>query len=740
MNECPAWLCSCLPVSVSALFYLCSCPCRVSAPVLSLLLSLSCLCSCPISVPVLSLLIPCLCSFPYSVSSPVLSLPLSYLYSCPYPVSTLDLSLLLLILSLSCSPFVQHASHAHSQCSWPALPCASGAAAGGAETSPRLFHPIRDTTERLHPPLHELTHSPAANSRGLSMASPLCSLISLSLLLLPFVTTTSFKSENLIIQTKDGKVRGVLQPVLDGHVREFLGIPYAKPPVGPLRFKPPQPADKWETVLDAASYPNSCYQMNEMTIAGFEGVDMWNANTPLSEDCLYLNVWSPVVTSGFSSGTSSLPLYDGIYLSKSENVVVVSMNYRLGALGFLSLPDSPIKGNFGLMDQQLALRWVADNIAAFGGDPSKVTIFGESAGSGSVGFHLLSPGSKDLFQRAVMQSGSPNAPWGTNSNDKAWANSKALVQKLGCPLSPSAKTESCLQKVKVDDFNMLQYAVVSMSFMNLPYGPVVDGTFLPLPVQDMLNHKDLPKKDVIFGLNQDEGTYFMMYGIPGFNLSGESLMTRAQFIQSMDIVLPDPVKALKETVIAHYTDWSDQYNETKNRDSIANVIADYMFVCPVSDFMQKYSARGAKTFLYWFGHHSSVNPWPEWMGAMHGYEIEFVFGLPLNASLKYTNKEVNMTRRFMKHWANFAKTGNPSTENVNWPQYTLDKMEYITLNTNDPEIGTHLRVRDCRIWNTVVPEILKLSDNLMPCSFGNVLRSNLLLSFLLLVTSVIFQL
>ncbi|XP_018536670.2 cholinesterase [Lates calcarifer] len=163
---------------------------------------------------------------------------------------------------------------------------------------------------------------------------------------------------------------------------------------------------------------------------------MWDPNTLVSEDCLYLNVWTPTVDKtnpplpvmvwiyggGFTGGTASLDLYDGRFLTQTENVIVVSMNYRIGAFGFLSLPDNKnVPGNAGLKDQQLALKWVSKNIAAFGGDPSQVTIFGESAGSGSVGFQVLSPGSQEYFQRAIMESGAPNAPWGTMSHEENWA-------------------------------------------------------------------------------------------------------------------------------------------------------------------------------------------------------------------------------------------------------------------------------------------------------------------------------
>lgn len=587
------------------------------------------------------------------------------------------------------------------------------------------------------------------------MASSLCPLF---LFLLLFVSASLANPDDLLIQTKNGKVHGALHPVLGGHVRTFLGIPYAKPPIGALRFRPPQAADKWDKTLEASSFPNSCYQLPDKMFPGFRGAEMWNPNTPISEDCLYLNVWSPNVNrsqpqpqplapvmvwiygGGFISGTSSLPMYNGRFLSQSENVVVVSMNYRLGAFGFLALPGhNSIRGNAGLMDQQLALRWVAENIAAFGGDPSKVTLFGESAGSASVGYQLLSPGSKDLFQRAVMQSGSPNAPWARVSQETAWHRSKTLVQVLGCPLSPNAQMEACLQLAKAKDIATKQFELPGASHVSFPFAAVVDGSFLTRSIEEMWNSNDLPKKEVLLGINQDEGTYFVPYGVPGFNLSGQSLLTRDQFLKVVPRAMSGSPDQVIEAAILQYTDWTDEQNTLKNRDNLARLHGDNMFVCPVKEFMQKYSQKGAKIFLYWFDHRSSVNPWPEWMGTMHGYEIEFVFGMPLDASLEYTKNEVNMTKKFMKHWANFAKTGNPGIDGAAWPHFTSEKQEYVTLNSRHPEIRSQLRPHECRLWNTVVPKIQRLSDDLTACrtSDGSVLRSTVLSLLLTLMTALI---
>ncbi|XP_060902246.1 acetylcholinesterase-like [Labrus mixtus] len=585
----------------------------------------------------------------------------------------------------------------------------------------------------------------------------LCIHFTLLLLLLPHIpTATLVPQDDLVINTKHGKVQGKSLSVLGGEVRAFLGIPYGKPPLGELRFRPPQPVERWDGLKDSTNLPKSCYQVPDTAYKAFRGSEMWNPNTELSEDCLYLNVWAPrlnktqnnnsglapvlvwIYGGGFNGGTSSLDIYDGRFLSKSEGVVVVSMNYRLGAWGFLSLPDNKnIRGNAGLLDQRLALRWVVDNIAAFGGDPSKVTLFGESAGSASVGFQLLSPGSQGLFQRGVMQSGSPNAPWATISQDEAWQRSLKLAALLGCPTSNGAQLEACLQKVDAWKLTSKTYDVFTKpSLIALPFVPVVDGDFLPDTVEALLSSGNLRKQELLFGLNKDEGTYFLMYGVPGFSLTGESLITRKDFLNAVGLAMSDSSAVAREAAISEYTDWSDENNKIKNRDLLGSLVGDQMF-CSHLEFAERYSKRGGKSFLYSFDHRSSVNPWPEWMGVMHGYEIEFVFGMPLNVSLGYTKNEVNMTKKFMKHWANFARTGNPGIDGAVWPMFSHEQQQYVTLNYNHPEQKRMMRAKECHLWNKLMPSIQKVSDDLSTCVTANGIMlccNNIFLIILLAMT------
>lgn len=580
-------------------------------------------------------------------------------------------------------------------------------------------------------------------------------LAALFLVLLHFLAVSLATQDDLVISTQHGKVLGKL---VNGDVRAFLGVPYGEPPTGKLRFKAPQPVQKWDGVKDCTKFSNSCYQLLDKSIPGFKGVEMWNPNTPLSEDCLYLNVWSPRVNKtqsqpsplapvlvwiyggGFYSGTSSLDIYDGRFLSKSEGVVVVSMNYRLGAFGFFSLPNNKnVKGNAGLLDQRMALEWVSNNIAAFGGDPSRVTLFGESAGSASVGYHLLSPGSQHLFQKAVMQSASPNAHWASISQAVAWERSFKLASSLGCPTSDPAKLEMCLQQVDAQSIASKAHSTVMRpSLFAPPFVPHADGDFLPDEVEVLLNSGKLPKKELMLGLTQDEGTYFLLYGVPGFDIVSESLITRNQFLKGLELTLSSASKVTREAAILQYTDWTDVTNRMKNRDALGSLVGDHMFMCPLLEFANRYSQNGGKTFVYLFDHPSSVNPWPAWMGVMHGYEIEFIFGMPLNASLGYTKTEVNMTKKFMKHWANFARMGNPEIDGAKWPAFTSEHQEYVTLNYHQPQLKKMMRAKECRLWNTFIPQIQDISDKLQSCVTANGIFVHCNYAILLILLAITF--
>uniref|UniRef100_A0A8D0GQK9 Carboxylic ester hydrolase n=1 Tax=Sphenodon punctatus TaxID=8508 RepID=A0A8D0GQK9_SPHPU len=487
-------------------------------------------------------------------------------------------------------------------------------------------------------------------------------------LLLCVLAASAQTGDELTVLTRAGRVHGTRMPVLAGYVSAFLGIPFAEPPVGKMRFQRPEIKKPWSGVLDTTSYPRACYQYVDNAFPGFQGSEMWNPNRNMSEDCLYLNVWVPsprpknatvlvwIYGGGFYSGASSLDVYDGRFLTYTEKVILVSMNYRVGAFGFLALPGTQeAPGNVGLLDQRLALQWVQNNIHFFGGNPKLVTIFGESAGAASVGMHLLSTGSRALFQRAILQSGAPNGPWATVTPAESRRRATLLGKLVGCQASNDSELVSCLKSKKPQELIDEEWLVLpSQSVFRFSFVPVIDGDFFADTPEAMLSTGNFKETQILVGVVHDEGSYFLVYGAPGFSKDNESLISREEFLGGVRIGVPHANDIAAEAVVLQYTDWLDEDNPVKNREAMDDIVGDHNVICPVMHFAAHFAEHGNKVYTYLFDHRASNLIWPQWMGVPHGYEIEFVFGLPLNDSLNYTEEEKNMSRRIMHYWANFA--------------------------------------------------------------------------------------
>jgi acetylcholinesterase len=482
------------------------------------------------------------------------------------------------------------------------------------------------------------------------------------------------EDDPLLVRTTKGLVRGIVSNTPTGKsVDAFLGIPYAKPPLGQNRFKHPKPIDRWENIFNADKRPNSCFQLNDTTFGEtFAGTVMWNANTKLSEDCLTLNVWVPrprpkksavlvwIYGGAFYSGSISLDIYDAKVLASEENIIVVSINYRVANLGFLFFENyrTEAPGNAGMYDQLMALQWVKDNIHFFGGNPHNITLFGESAGAVSVSFHLISPLSQHLFSQGIIQSGAPTVPWGTVDHKELSLRGLRLAEGVGCPHDPKYidAVMDCL--LKADPWDLVNNESGNFGVVEFPFVPIIDGTFLLEPPEVSLANKDFKKTKLLLGSNTEEGTYFIIYHLTDlFKISEDVYLTREDFVKSVKELNPYVGKVGQEAIIFEYTDWLNPDDPIKNRDAVDKMVGDYHFTCHVNELANRYAAVGNDVYMYYFTHRSSRNPWPKWMGTMHGDELNFIFGEPLNPSFGYTPAEIELSRRIMKYWANFAKSG-----------------------------------------------------------------------------------
>jgi para-nitrobenzyl esterase len=491
----------------------------------------------------------------------------------------------------------------------------------------------------------------------------------------------------------DGKLEG---DVIGGSVR-FLKIPFAKPPVGELRWKAPQKNEPWTGVRHEQAFASPCPQPPSQ-------------QSPASsdEDCLYLNVWRPNVATtkapvmvwihggGFTTGSAAdkVPLttdflwYPGQFFAE-RGVVLVSINYRLGVLGFFAHPSlsqegSPV-GNQGLLDQRHALRWVQDNIAAFGGDPDNVTIFGESAGAGSVCMHTVSPGSRGLFHRAVSQSGGCTSSAAT---DRAALNTQIemFAAERGCT---GAGSLECLRGKAVTDLVSMQTVDRTMGMAGVraafSFGAVVDGEngFLPERAFDLFNRREVAQVPYILGTNTDEAQLYYSLD-PNVPMNEDAY--RAELIKRYG-------STFGERVLAMYpvSKFGGDY-----RKAITRVATDSGLVCGTLDTARRAVQAGLSVYMYNFN-----IPWsilPDLLGISHASEISHVFGSPYNES----EANIAVGEAMNKYWATFAKTGDPNFEGAPavWPRFQPDaddNDQRLQFDANF-EVLSSFRKEECKLW------------------------------------------
>ncbi len=478
----------------------------------------------------------------------------------------------------------------------------------------------------------------------------------LLLLLVGASTACAGQNPSETVLLDSGPVAGRVE---DG-VWRYLGIPYAAAPVGALRWEPPQPVAPWTRVRDAAAYGASCPQSGPLEAAS-------------NEDCLYLNVWTParkagdklpvmvwIHGGGFNFGAASQPEYDGRTLAR-QGVVVVTLNYRLGPLGFLVHPalagasGQGQSGNYGLLDQIEALKWVRRNIAAFGGDPKLVTIFGQSAGSRSVSLLMLSPLSKGLFQRAIAQSGGPII--GSEYLSPAFNGDMAGVSRmgeelsvrLGCDKAPDIL--ACLRAKPAMDVVKAADCRTSIFDDGLLFAPVFDGRVLPRDPVAVFAKGRQHNVPMIVGSTGNEGNAY---------LRGEQGLTRAKYEAFLKARFgKDTGEALAMFPVAG--------------DADVPQAIDRFITVAVNAQPARYVARAMEhgrspAYLYRFTRRPDTARARE-LGAFHGVDLAYVFGNMTQAD-GYTALDEALSRQMMAYWVNFARTGDPNGSGLpEWPTY-----------------------------------------------------------------------
>lgn len=449
-----------------------------------------------------------------------------------------------------------------------------------------------------------------------------------------------------------GQIEGVAK---DG-IASFKGIPFAAPPVGDLRWKAPQPLKAWTGIRNATQYGPAPMQDPRIALLSTGGVG-------ISEDCLYLNVWTPaknrgeklpvmvwIYGGGFAMGATSTPIYDGTHLAK-KGAVLVSIAYRVGPFGFLAHPELTAEeggsGCYGIEDQVAGLKWVHDNIAQFGGDPSRVTIFGESAGGISVCMLTVVPSARGLFQRAISESGGSMAPAKHDSEAAMMIPTLKLAEQAG---------KRFLKKLGVEDIkaarNLNAYTIQSAAGPMGTFWPVADGQTLPADAYALHESRQFNDTPILVGTNSDEGAMFV-HG-EQTPASFEKLV-RSEFGPAADAMLK---------AYPHETD-TEAFKSTKD------LFREGTLAWPTFAWASLESRTGRNNaYVYYFDHHSANSD-----GANHAAELQLVFGNFLRLFGNPTAEDLKLSDLIDSYWINFAKTGDPNGVSLpDWPAFDSKKM------------------------------------------------------------------
>ncbi|XP_052669402.1 neuroligin-3 isoform X4 [Harpia harpyja] len=553
------------------------------------------------------------------------------------------------------------------------------------------------------------------------------------------------------VNTHYGKLRGVRVPLpseILGPVDQYLGVPYAAPPIGEKRFMPPEPPPSWSGIRNATHFSPVCPQNIHNAVPEIMLPIWFTSNLDIvatyiqdpNEDCLYLNIYIPTEDDIRDSGAKPVMVYihggsymegtgnmiDGSVLASYGNVIVITLNYRVGVLGFLSTGDQAAKGNYGLLDQIQALRWVSENIAFFGGDPLRITVFGSGIGASCVSLLTLSHHSEGLFQRAIIQSGSALSSWAVNYQPVKYTS--MLADKVGCNVLDTVDMVDCLRQKSAKE---LVEQDIQPARYHVAFGPVIDGDVIPDDPEILMEQGEFLNYDIMLGVNQGEGLKFVEGVVdPEDGVSGSDFdYSVSNFVDNL-YGYPEGKDTLRETIKFMYTDWADRDNPETRRKTLVALFTDHQWVEPSVVTADLHARYGSPTYFYAFYHHCQSLMKPAWSDAAHGDEVPYVFGIPMIGPTdlfpcNFSKNDVMLSAVVMTYWTNFAKTGDPNKpvpqdtkfihtkanrfEEVAWSKYNPRDQLYLHIGLK-PRVRDHYRATKVAFWKHLVPHLYNLHD------------------------------
>ncbi|CAL4110165.1 unnamed protein product [Meganyctiphanes norvegica] len=519
-----------------------------------------------------------------------------------------------------------------------------------------------------------------------------------------------------VVQTSLGLVRGCLEESSSGKPFYSYTLPYAKPPTGYLRFRAPECHSGWSGIYDGSEVPPPAIQPDMMELLVNKKV-----KTVGQEDCLYLTV----STNKANNPRAHLPVLvwlhgGGYYMGSTadypphvimnKDFIFVGVQYRLSVLGFLSTEDSVVPGNMGLLDQRLALLWVRDNIVNFGGDPNNITIMGESAGAASVHAHILSPLSKGLFHRSIMQSGNALCPWALGGHHLQLA--QELGRNHGWEMHMGTEALlSTLQRAPAED--LLKAMVKHMGAGYLLLGPRVDGTFLPAPPEVLLQQGRYNHVDILTGVTKDEGS-MITYRLYGTRTGLKHHVAKLPVNAPLILEFRDEEPRRQEMAVQVYKHYlgGDGVPGSGHADQMTQMLGDRYFAVP-HDLSSKLHLQNRKTeniFLYEFKHRGKLSSGDlfrtdigkDWV--THADDLLYLFsGGPLFIRDLEDEQDLRMRDIILNSWYNFAKSGNPTPDNslgFSWVPSNEDSLSHLSL-MPQPYMEEDLRIKTRMFWSSL---------------------------------------
>ncbi|XP_069801982.1 fatty acyl-CoA hydrolase precursor, medium chain-like [Dendropsophus ebraccatus] len=509
------------------------------------------------------------------------------------------------------------------------------------------------------------------------------------------------------VETQYGKLRGKTLSVkgTDRTVHAFYGVPFAKPPVGSLRFEAPEPPLAWGSTREASDFSPMCLQDHHMMETFKKTFNVKLTIPPVSEDCLYLNIFTPsdreeetlsvmVFIHGGGLVMGGALMFVGSALSAYENIVTVSIQYRLGLLGFFSSGDDRAPGNYGLLDQLAALHWVQENIADFGGDPSSVTILGRSSGAMSVSSMVASSLAKGLFHRAIAESGVVLAPgFVARFTEEVVFGRDRVANISGCEVD---RVVDCL-KAKSEE-EMLSLVISTKS---LTLSAVIDGVFFPKPVEQILADKDVNSVPFLTGVTNQEFGWVLPLSM---NITGLREGMEKETVEELlrSVPLPKSFSSATSRLMDEYI--SDETDPAEIRNRFLDLVGDLVFVIPALRAAKYHRDSSHPTYFYEFQHRPSIfkDSKPDFVKSDHGDQMCSVMGGPfweddIVYKEAFNEEEKLLSKTVMKYWANFARTGNPNGPGlVHWPLYDQDEA-YMGINLKQ-RVAKQLKAEKYEFW------------------------------------------